>query len=74
MTEKQRNYILYLDNKCMEQGLTIRASDDDLLGKGWFEEYRSFTPPYTNEVIEKLKMALNMPIEKFEPRKSRKRR
>lgn len=74
MTDKQRNYILYLEHKCIEQGLTVRASDDDLLGQDWLIDYRSFTPKYTIEVIDKLKQALGMSIEKFEPRKSRKRK
>lgn len=72
MTEKQRNYIIYLDNLCEEQGLPIRASDNDLLGKGWLYEYQNYTPTYTMEVIDKLKMALGMPIES--PRKTRKKR
>ena len=72
MTEKQRNFILYLDRKCQEQNLNIRADDDELLGKGWLYDYQNFTPTYTNEVIETLKRALGMPIES--PRKSRKKK
>ena len=70
MTEKQRNLILYLNVLCAEKGLKIRATDDDLLGKEWLKTYRNFTPEYTNEVIDKLKMALDMPITK----KARKRK
>ena len=64
MTDKQRNLIIYLDNLCKEKGLTIRASDDDLLGVGWFKTYKNYTFEYTNEVINKLKIALAMPITK----------
>lgn len=64
MTDKQRNLIIYLDNLCKEKGLKIRASDETLLGKDWFKVYRNYTFDYTNEVIDKLKMALSMPITK----------
>ena len=64
MTDKQRNLILYLDTLCKERGLKIRASDDELLGKDWFKQYKNFTPEYTSEVVDKLKMALGMPITK----------
>lgn len=73
MTDKQRNFIMYLDAKCREQNLNIRASDDDLLGVDWEKDYQNFTPKYTIEVIDKLKQALGMPIKKLEP-KRRKRR
>jgi len=69
MTEKQRNLILYLDVLCAEQGLTTRASDDELLGKDWLKTYRNFTPEYTSEVIDKLKVALGMPISEKKARK-----
>lgn len=62
MTEKQRNLILYLDTLCVERGLKIRAKDEDLLGKDWFKTYKNYTPEYTSEVINKLKVALGMPI------------
>lgn len=74
MTEKQRNFLIYLDIKCKEQNINIRADDDDLLGKDWLKDYQNFTPKYTLEVIDKLKMALGMPITTFSPRKSRKRK
>ena len=64
MTDKQRNLIIYLDNLCQERGLKMRASDDDLLGKDWFKSYKNFTPDYTSEVVDKMKMALGMPINK----------
>lgn len=64
MTDKQRNLIIYLDNLCKEKGVKMRASDDELLGQGWFIVYRNITFEYTNEVIEKMKKALNMPITK----------
>lgn len=64
MTDKQRNYILYLDYKCADKGIKVRASDEDMLGKDWFKTYRNFTFEYTNEVIDKLKMALGLPITK----------
>ena len=70
MTEKQRNYILYLDTLCVEQGLNIRAKDDELLGKDWFKTYRNFTFEYTNEVIDKLKTALGIEITKKKRGKS----
>lgn len=69
MTEKQRNLILYLDTLCVERGLTIRAKDDELLGKDWFKQYKNFTPEYTTEVIDKMKLALGMPISHKKPRK-----
>ena len=69
MTEKQRNLILYLDTCCREKGLKIRASDDDLLGDGWFQSYKNFTFEYTNEVINTLKGALGMPITTKERKK-----
>lgn len=69
MTEKQRNYILYLNTLCCEKGLKIRAGDDDLLGKDWFKSYRNYTFDYTNEVIDKLKVALGMEITKKKARK-----
>lgn len=69
MTDKQRSLIIYLDNLCKEKGLKIRASDDDLLGKDWFKSYRNFTPDYTSEVINKMKMALGMPIKEKKARK-----
>ncbi len=62
MTEKQRNLILYLDTLCVEKGLKIRASDDELLGKNWFKTYKNYTFEYTSEVIDKLKTALGMKI------------
>ena len=74
MTDKQRDYIIYLEAKCIERHLTIRASDNDLLGSEWWKDYQNFTPKYTMEVIDKLKMALGMPIEKFNPKDRRKRR
>jgi len=69
MTDKQRNFILYLDTLCVERGLKIRAKDDDLLGKDWFKYYQNYTPEYTTEVIDKLKTALGMPITKGKARK-----
>ena len=69
MTDKQRSLIIYLDNLCKEKGLKVRASDDDLLGKDWFKSYRNFTPDYTSEVINKMKMALGMPIKDKKARK-----
>lgn len=70
MTDKQRNLVLYLDSLCKERGLKIRASDEELLGKDWFKSYRNFTPDYTSEVVDKMKVALGMPITK----KARKKR
>lgn len=69
MTDRQRNLIIYLDNLCKEKGLQLRASNYDLLGKDWFKQYKNFTPEYTTEVIDKLKLALGMPITHKKPRK-----
>ena len=64
MTEKQRGLIFYLDNLCKERGLGISATDENMLGDGWWVIYRNITFEYTNEVIEKLKTALGMEIKK----------
>ena len=69
MTDRQRNLIIYLDNLCRERGVNMRADDDELLGKGWFKEYKNFTPDYTSEVINKMKTALGMPIKTEKVRK-----
>ena len=69
MTDKQRNLVLYLDSLCKEKGLKIRASDEELLGKDWFKTYRNYTPEYTSEVVDKMKMALGMPIKEKKARK-----
>jgi len=69
MTEKQRNFILYLDTLCVERGLKIRASDENLLGKDWFKQYKNYTPQYTSEVVDTLKTALGMEITKKERKK-----
>lgn len=62
MTESQMKYIKYLDSECTRKNLAIRSTDEDLLGKGWEEIYKNFTPTYTGEVINKLKIALGIPI------------
>lgn len=64
MTEKQRNFILYLDKKCQEKNINIRSNDDDLLGSDWVKYYKNFTPDYTSDVIDRMKKALGMPITK----------
>lgn len=64
MTDKQRNLLLYLNHKCREQGINMRADDDDLLGKDWYENYKNITFDYTIEVIDKMKTALGMEITK----------
>lgn len=69
MTDKQRSFIIFLNAMCAEKKLTIRAEDDDLLGKDWFVNYKNYTPEYTSEVIDKMKMALGMPITKKEGKK-----
>ena len=74
MTEKQRNYILYLEAQCREKNINIRASDEELLGSEWWKDYQNFTPKYAKEVIDKLKEALGLPIETFNPKKRRIRR
>ena len=73
MTKKQRNYIIYLESKCIEQGLDMRASDEDLLGEDWLKDYQNFIPKYVMEVIDKFKRALGMPIQEYNP-KRRKRK
>ena len=62
MTDKQRSFIVYLNSLCEEKHLSIRATDDELLGDDWFQNYKNFTPEYTSEVIDKMKTALGMPI------------
>ena len=62
MSENQKKLILYLEYLCKQSQLSIRASDDELLGKGWQEHYQNFTPEYTNFVIATLKQALGLPI------------
>ena len=69
MTDKQRNYIMYLDSKCRIMNKKVRATDEDLLGNDWLPIYQNITPEYANEVIDKLKQALGMPIEKYEPKR-----
>ena len=71
MTDRQRNLIIYLDNLCKERNLPIRASDDDLLGKDWFKFYKNFTSQYTSEVVDKMKVALGMPINQKKKRAKR---
>lgn len=55
-------YIKYLDYECQRKNVGIRATDEDLLGNGWEEIYKNFTPAYTNEVIIKMKVALGIPV------------
>ena len=74
MTEKQRDYIIYLEAKCIERHLTIRASDKEMLGSEWWKDYQNITPKYTMEVIDKLKVALGMPIQEYHPKSRRKKR
>ena len=62
MTDSQKKYIQYLDSECVRKNLTIRASDDDLLGKDWEEGYKNFTLDYAGEVINQLKTALGLSI------------
>ena len=71
MTEKQRNYIKFLDFKCKEKGLTIQSHQEDLLGEGWELTFKNITPKYAQEVINKLMTALGMPIA---PKPKRKRK
>ena len=65
MTDKQMNYILYLDDLCVRQGIKMNSCDEDLLGKDWFSSYKNITLDYTNEVINKMKKALGLPISEF---------
>lgn len=69
MTEKQRNFIIYLNSLCQEKGVDIRADDSELLGVNWWKDYKNFTPDYTSEVINKLKAALGMPINERKKRR-----
>ena len=57
MTPNQKKYIEYLDSECARKNLTIRSTDEDLLGAGWQDYYKNFTPEYTGDVITKMKMA-----------------
>lgn len=69
MTDKQRNLIIYLNARCKENNLSIRAENEDLLGADWFKTYKNITPDYTSEVINKMKTALGMPITEKKRRK-----
>ena len=62
MTLSQKKYIEYLDSCCARKGLTMRSTDEDLLGAGWQDCYKNVTPEYTGEVITKMKVALGIPI------------
>lgn len=62
MTESQKKYIEYLDSECKRRGIQMRSSDEDLLGEGWQECYKNVTLKYTGEVINKMKVALGLPI------------
>ena len=62
MTDKQKDYIISLDNRCKREGLSISASDEDLLGIGWETVYKNITPQYAGEVIDKLRFALGLPV------------
>jgi len=65
MTESQKKYIEYLDSECKRKNLTMRSTDEDLLGEGWQECYKNVTLEYTSEVITKMKIALGIPIITF---------
>lgn len=69
MTDRQKNYVKYLDDKCKKRNLPVRASNEDLLGKNWEECYQNFTPEYTGDVINTLKKVLGMRIETFVKRR-----
>ena len=72
MTDKQKEYIISLDDRCKRQGLSVRATNDDMLGADWLNHYKNFTPEYTGEVIDKLRFALNLPVTpKMKARKKR---
>lgn len=72
MTDKQKAYIKYLDDKLTRLGKRRRSTDEDLLGKGWEENYKNFTPTYTEEVINHLHTSLGMsPRPKPQPKKRR---
>jgi len=62
MTESQKKYIEYLDSECKRKGIPMKSTDEDMLGADWKEYYKNFTPQYTGEVINKMKMALGIPI------------
>lgn len=62
MTDNQKKYIEYLDNECARRGLSMRSTDEDMLGADWKEYYKNFTLKYTGEVINKMKLALGIPI------------
>ena len=62
MTESQKKYIEYLDSECKRRGISMRSTDEDLLGEGWQECYKNVTLKYTGEVINKMKVALGLPI------------
>lgn len=72
MTEKQRNFIKYLDYQCVISGVKRSSHDEDMLGEDWELYFKNFTPSYTDEVINKLKEALGMPITEKPKRKRKK--
>ena len=72
MTDKQKAYIEYLDYKLQRFGIKRSSSDEDLLGKGWKETYKNFTPAYTEEVIDKLHEKLGIPKRPLPKRGKRK--
>lgn len=74
MTEKQRNYIMFLEMKCRENGIAVDTRSEEYFDdKEWVRYYQSYTPDYAKEIIDKLKAKLGMPIETFNPKKRRRR-
>ena len=72
MTPKQRNLIMFLDNKCKQQGINLNSNQEDMLGEGWVLSYANITPDYASEVINKMKSALGMSITPLKKRGRRK--
>ena len=71
MTDKQKAYIEYLDDKCRRLGIKRHSTDEDLLGKDWKPVYKNFTPTYTEEVIIELHKVLGIPTKPLPKRRKR---
>lgn len=72
MTDKQKDYIISLDNRCKSKGIPTRSTNEDLLGADWLDHYKNFTPEYTGEVIDKLRFALGLPVSDMSARRKKK--
>ena len=53
MTDKQRDYILSLDEKLYRKGLSV--SSEDILGYDWEKNYKQIPVEEASECIDQLK-------------------